>query len=71
MSHVYTDIFSSVLAEIDTENVKFSKMAIIRGKIHKYLGKNIDYSLPGKLILYIVDYIGNMLEDTPEDKKRE
>ena len=31
----------------------------------------IDYSSPGKLILSIIDYIGKMLGDIPEDMKGE
>ena len=44
-------------------------MIITRGKVHKYLGMNIDYSSPGKLIFSIINYIGNMIEDIPEGMK--
>ena len=39
------------------------------GKVHKYLGVNIDYSSPGKVILSMVDCIVNMHDDIPEDMK--
>ena len=38
-------------------------MSITRGKVHKYLGMNIDYSSTGKLILPMIDYIRRMLDD--------
>ena len=39
--------------------------------MHKYLGMTIDYSLPGKEIFLMVDYIGKMLDDITEDMKGE
>ena len=44
-------------------------MTITLGKIHKYLGITIDYSSTGKVKLYTVDYIGNMLYDISEVMK--
>ena len=41
-SYVYPAVVSSVLADIDTEYGKISKMTITRGKVHKYLSMNID-----------------------------
>ena len=37
--------------------------------MHTYLGMTIDYSSPGKVIFSMVDYIGKMLDDIPEDMK--
>ena len=31
----------------------------------------INYSYPGKVIIYMVKYIGKMLDKIPEDMKRE
>ena len=41
-SHVDPALVSSVLADIDAEYGKISKMTITRGKLHKYLGMTID-----------------------------
>ena len=35
-------------------------------KVHKYLRTTIDYSLPGKVILSMINYIGKMLNDITE-----
>ena len=68
-SHVDPSVVSSVLSDIDAEYGKISKMTIMRSKVHKYLGMNIDYSLPGKVIFSMIEYIGKVLEDIPEDMK--
>ena len=44
-------------------------MTITGDKIHKCLGMIIDYSSPDKLMLYMVDYIGKIIDDIPEDMK--
>ena len=33
-----------------------------RGKVHKYLGMNIDFSDSGKLKIDMVDYIGYIMD---------
>ena len=43
----------------------------MRRKVHKHLGMTIDYSLPGKLILSMIDYIGKILDNISEDMKGE
>ena len=55
MSHVDPDIVSSILADIDSEYGNIAKMTIMRGKIHKYLRMNIDYSSSDKLMFSVVD----------------
>ena len=65
MLHVDSIIFSRLLAYIDAEYRKFVKMAITQGKIHKYLGVTIYYSFSGKLNLYMVYYVVNILDDVP------
>ena len=69
--HVDPAVVSSVLADIDAEYGKITKMTITQGKVHKYLGMTIDYSLPGKVMFSMVDYIGKMLDDIPENMKGE
>jgi hypothetical protein len=40
-----------------------------RGKIHDYLGMELDYSEPGKVKIGMIDYVENMLRDFPEQLK--
>ena len=70
-SHVDPAVVSRVLADIDAEYGKIAKTTIMRGKVHKYLGITIDYSSPGKVIFLMIEYIGKMLGDIPEDMKGE
>ena len=70
-SHVDLAVVSRVIADIDAEYGKIAKMPITRGKVHKYLGMTIDYSSPCKVIFSMMDYIGKMLDDIPEDMKGE
>ena len=69
ISHVDSAVVSRVISDIDTEYGKISKMTITRGKLHRYLGMNIDYSSPGKVIFSVIDYIGKMLDNIPEEIK--
>jgi hypothetical protein len=39
------------------------------GKIHDYLGMQIDYSVKGKVKIGMIEYVANMLEDFPEKIK--
>ena len=55
MSHFDPDIYSSVLVDIGAEYVKIAKNTMKLDKMHKYLGINIDYSSPGKVIFSMVD----------------
>ena len=50
---------------------RLQKTAITWGKVHKYLGMTIDYSLPGKVILSMIKYIGKTIDNIPEDMKCE
>ena len=69
MSHVDSEIVSSLLSDIGSEYGKFSNMTTTRVKMHRYPGVTIDYSSTGKLILSVVNYMGKVLNDTPEDIK--
>ena len=69
MSNFDPAIISSILADIDAEYGKISKINIMRGKLHKYLGMTIDYSSPGKIIFSMISYIGKMLDCIPKYMK--
>ena len=46
-------------------------MTITQGKINKYLRIDIYYSLPRRLILSMVYYLGKILNYTPEEMRGE
>ena len=37
------------------------------GKVHDYLGMTIDYSVPGKVIIRMDDYVKAILDEAPSD----
>ena len=43
------------------------KLTAERGKLHDYLGMDLDYSTPGKLKISMIKYLGMVLKDFPED----
>ena len=43
------------------------KMTVVRGKKHRYLGMDLDYSTPGVCQITMVKYIEEILEDFPEE----
>ena len=63
-SHVNPAVVYRILYDINVEYGIIVKMTITQGKVHKYLRINIDFYLPGNFILYMVDYIINMIYDT-------
>jgi hypothetical protein len=42
------------------------KVGSHHGKVHKYLGMEIDYSEKGKVIFGMIKYVENMINDFPE-----
>jgi hypothetical protein len=36
------------------------------GKIHEYLGMEVDYSMKGKVKIGIIEYVENMIKNCPE-----
>ena len=37
-----------------------------RGKVHEYLGMDIDWSQDGTMIVYIIKYLQKIIDDFPE-----
>jgi hypothetical protein len=46
---------------------KLATVKAVRGKKHDYLAMNLDYSIPGKLKVDMVNYIKSMVEEFPEE----
>jgi hypothetical protein len=67
ISHADPDVVTHVLDMLSEEFGKEAPLTIRRGKIHEYLGMTLDYSIPGKVQIYMHDYIDNMLSELPAD----
>lgn len=66
ISHVVSSVIDGVLDSLNQKYGKESPLTVTRGDVHDYLGMTIDYSVKGKVIIRMRDYIKNMLDDLPE-----
>ena len=41
----------------------YGEVKIVRGKVHNYLGMTFDYSKPGKVMIDMIDYIADMIDE--------
>jgi Reverse transcriptase (RNA-dependent DNA polymerase) len=67
ISHVDTDVVTEVIELLESEFGKEATLTKSRGKVHEYLGMVIDYSIPGKVMFTMIDFIKDMLNDLPKD----
>ena len=66
-SHRDPKIVTNIIDLIRSVYGRESPLTATHGKVHKYIGMNIDFSKKGKINFTIYDYIDDMLEDLPED----
>ena len=62
ISHVKSEIVTSVIALINAEVGKEAPITVQRGKIHEYLGMTLDFTKQGKVVIQMTDYIENMVD---------
>jgi hypothetical protein len=67
ISHVDANVVTEVIGLLESEFGNEAPLTKSRGKVHEYLGMVIDYSIPGKVMFTMIDYIKSMLSDLPED----
>jgi Reverse transcriptase (RNA-dependent DNA polymerase) len=67
VSHVDDNMVSEILEPIKDEFAKDLDVAMTCGKLHDYLGMQIDFSKKGKVALSMFDYIDGLLKECPED----
>jgi hypothetical protein len=71
ISHVDSDVVTKTISTINQEFGKEAPITVKRGKVHDYLGMTLDYSMKGKVMVKMLDYVENMLRDAPEDMRGE
>ena len=67
LSHVSDRVLDKVIAGLNECYGKITPLTVTRGKVHDYLGMTIDYSVPGKVIIHMDDYVRAILDDAPRD----
>ena len=65
ISHVDKRVVDNFISWCRSKYENFTKMKPSRGKIHDYLGVTLDYSEPGKVKLYMHDYVKSVLKEFP------
>jgi hypothetical protein len=64
-------VVTSIAGIVEKEFAKHKPLIIQRGMLHDYLGMTIDFSVKGKVMITMMDFIEKILEEIPEDMKGE
>jgi hypothetical protein len=67
ISHVDSKIVDEILAMLNDRYGTESPLTVTRGTIHEYLGMTIDFSIKGKVMIKMDDYVDGLLEEARED----
>ena len=67
ISHGDSRVVDGIIRMLEEEFGKEVPLTIRQGKIHDYLGMNLDFSLDNKVQISMEDYIKNMLAELPAD----
>ncbi|KAI2491042.1 Reverse transcriptase (RNA-dependent DNA polymerase) [Fragilaria crotonensis] len=67
ISHKDPNVVTDIITMLESEFGNEAPLTITRGKVHDYLGMTIDFSIDGKVMFTMIDYIKGMLEELPVD----
>ena len=65
--HGDQDVLEHIHCKLQSRYGKESPLMVNRGKIHDYLGMQLDYSVDRKVIISMYDYIERLLDEASED----
>jgi hypothetical protein len=63
LSHIDSTVVDNIIALLEQEFGNEAPLTVTRGKVHDYLGMQLDFNTPGKLIVSMVPYIKSMLAE--------
>jgi hypothetical protein len=66
-SHIDSSVVSKMIEAVKSEFGKEYEVTVHRGKVHDYLGMQLDFSNKGKVVMTIHDYIDELIKEVPED----
>ena len=66
-SHVETEVLEDILSKLQQKWGKEAPLTVTRGKVHVYLGMTIDYSVDGQVTFKMLDFVDEIVKETPED----
>jgi Reverse transcriptase (RNA-dependent DNA polymerase) len=67
ISHEDPDVVSGVIRQLEGEFGKEAPLTITRGRVHTYLGMELDFSVDGKVKVGMVPYVENLLAELDGD----
>ena len=67
ISHKDPNVVTDIITMLESEFGNEAPLTITRGKVHEYLGLTIDFSIDGKVMFTMIEYIKGMLEELPAD----
>jgi hypothetical protein len=66
VSHVNIKVVDELICQMEEESGKETPFNKVRGKVHNYLGMQLDFRTPGCVKLSMIDYINVVLQDAPD-----
>ena len=63
ISHISDKVLDEVIAGLNERYGKITPLTVTRGKVHDYLSMMIDYSIPGKVIIHMDDYVKGIIDE--------
>ena len=67
MYHVMQEVLEDLLTSLNKEFGKEAPLMVTWGETHNYLGMAIDYTIPGKVKITMLDFVQGVLDECPED----
>ena len=62
ISHVDPEVLPAKTTKIEEVSGKEDPLNTIHGKVNKYLDTTLDYYIPGKVHIHMIDYIKNIID---------
>jgi len=69
-SHKEQNVLDGFLDDLRNEFGQEDELAETKGLVHEYLGITIDYSLPGKVVFTMFDFLEDVIVEAPDDLKK-
>jgi hypothetical protein len=69
VSHVDAAVVDEFVDQMESEFGKETPINKSRGKVHDYLGMELDYSINGQVTINMSDYIKTIISEIPEDMR--
>jgi hypothetical protein len=66
-SHVNSSVVSKMIEAVKSEFGKEYEVTVHGGKVHDYIGMQLDFSNKSKVVMTMHDYIDELIKEVPED----